>query len=367
MFWGRTSRILGMVLLFVVVAAFYAYLEADLVGVPSNLYGEALSRDEHSIKGAVVEKVALYPQKMARSHERIMRKALFVKRKKAIGTVLISHGFMCTKEDISFLRSLFPEYNSMVFDMRAHGENAEGQYCTLGRDEALDVATAARYLRNREDLRGQKLLLYGFSMGAVAAIEAQANDSTLFDGMILDCPFESSENVIKRGLSNMKLSLFGYEISIPGKTLMEKYIFHPYVQSFIKSMLKAFGKMDTKDIKAFVYPVNPAKSIARVSVPLYLIGCKKDDKVSIAGLKRIYSNAGSKYKKLWVSNGRQHFDSYFYNPELYARRVAKFSHRLFSGKLNCAEKQKIIEDKDPASLAVHINAGRFTEIKKKEK
>ena len=353
--------------LFVGGVAFYAYLEADLVGVPINFYGELLSIDEHSIKGATLETIALYPQKIARSRERIMRKALFVKHKKSKGTVLISHGFMCTKEDIAFLRSLFPECNSLIFDMRAHGECKEGQYCTLGRDEALDVATAARYLRSREDLQDKQLLLYGFSMGAVAAIEAQSKDPKLFDGMILDCPFESSENIIKKGLDNMKFSLLGYQVTIPGKTLLEKYIFHPYVQSFVKTMLKAFAKMDTKDIKSFVYPVNPVKSIANVNVPLYLIGCKNDEKVSIDGLKKMYHNAGSPYKRLWISNGRHHFDSYFYNPELYARRVGKFAHRLFLGKLDGIQKKKITEDIDPSSLAVHINVGRFTQVKKKEK
>jgi len=365
-FRGRSSRILLAGLLFLAGLAFYEYLEADLAGVPTNLYGEALSRDTHSIKGAILEKVALYPQKMAGSRERIMRKAIFVKRPQAKGTVLISHGFMCTKEDIAFLRSLFPGYNSMIFDMRAHGECIEGQFCTLGRDEALDVATAAKYLRSREDLQEQKLLVYGFSMGAVAAIEAQAKDSGLFDGMILDCPFESSENVIKRGLADMKLSIFGYEISVPGKTLMEKYIFHPYVQSFIKAMLKAVGQLDAKDIKAFVYPVNPARSVAHVKIPLYLIGCKKDNKSPVAGLKKIYHNAGSSYKKLWITNGRQHFDSYFHNPELYARRVGKFAGRLFSGKLEGAKKEKIIKDKEPDALAVHVDVGRFTQVKKKK-
>jgi len=366
-FCARVNKLFCAVALTVGAIVFYACVHADFPRVPGNVYGELLSSNEHQIKNSVVEEIALYPKKMARSRQRIMRKANLVKRNKAKGVVLISHGFMCSKEDVGFLRALFPHCHCMTFDMRAHGEHKEGQYCTLGRDEALDVAAAALYLRSRDDLKGLPLLVYGFSMGAVAAIEAQAKDSDLFDGMILDCPFESSENVIKKGLDNMKISLFGYQVSIPGRSLMEKYIFHPYVQSFVKAMLKAFAQLDSKDIRAFVYPVTPVKSVAKIEVPLYLIGCKNDKKIPIESIKRIYANAASGYKKLWISNGRQHYDSYFYNPELYARRVGKFARRLCTGKLKGVKKEKITIDQDLSSVAVHIDVDQVKKVNEKEK
>ena len=176
---GR-HRPIGFMAVILGVVACFAYVQANVIGVPSGVYGDVLSQNENAIKGAVVEDVAIYPRKMANSQERIMRKAVLVRRKRAKATVLLSHGFMCDKMDIAFLRSLFSRYNTMIFDMRAHGEHTEGQYCTFGRDEALDVATAAKFLRTHPDLKGKPLLVYGFSMGAVAAIEAQAKDSSLF-------------------------------------------------------------------------------------------------------------------------------------------------------------------------------------------
>lgn len=357
MFRQVRIRFTSLLIVMLLSAAFFAFLQGGLGFKPSDLYGTILSKDESSIRGATVEYIALYPKKMEHSRERIMRKAVLVRPEGAKATVLISHGYMCTKEDIAFLRSLFSDYNSMIFDMRAHGEDTDGQYCTFGRDEAFDVMAAAKFLRNHPELKGQPLFVYGFSMGAVASIEAQAKDKTLFDGMILDCPFDATENIVKMGLDNLKFSFLGYEFSVPGKSFLQKYVFHPYVQSFVKTMLKAVAKMDTKSIKSFMYPLYPAESIKKVSVPLFFIHCKNDKKVTVAAVKRVYNNAASNYKKLWITNGRRHFDSYFYNPEAYKRRVNKFANKLVNGHLDKKNKNKILEDGEQNSVSVHVHVG----------
>lgn len=343
---------------------FFAYTKADVVGVPEGLYGNILFRDDSSIKNVVIEHIALYPRKAAHSYEKIMRRAILFKRKNAKGTVLIAHGFMCTKEDVAFFRFLFPTCNCMTFDMRAHGQDIGNQYCTFGKNEAYDVMAAARFLRNHPDLKKKPLFVYGFSMGAVASIEAQAKDQSLFDGMILDCPWDASENLIKRGLEHMKFSLFGYEFSVPGRSLLQKYVFHPYVQSFVKATLKVLAHLTTKNIKTFIYPLYPAESIKKVSAPLLLIHCKNDEKVSVASIKKVYKNAASSYKKLWITNGRHHFDSFFYNPEAYARRVARFTKKLVSGMLSAKQKKRVVEDVGQKGVAVHINVSQ-TQIRRK--
>ena len=76
-------------------------------------------------------------------------------------------------------------------------------------------------------------------------------------------------------------------------------------------MLKAVAKIDSKSVKSFMYPLYPAESVKKISVPLFLIHCKNDKKVTVDAVKRIYNNAGSEYKKLWITDGRRHYDSYF--------------------------------------------------------
>ncbi|HZW61046.1 MAG TPA: alpha/beta hydrolase [Candidatus Babeliales bacterium] len=350
--------------------------------------GLITGRNTETIKDAVIEKVVFYPQGGTHQKSRIERNGVLVRYPNAVATVLMCHGFMCDKVDIGFLRHLFPSgrFNVMNFDFRAHGEKRGDQYCTLGSDEAFDVLAAAQFLRNHPELKNKPLYVYGFSMGAVAAIEAQAKveklaknnavkgdklatsieavsniqesdakhmnlgKDTLFDAMILDCPFDSAENVIKRGLDNLKLTVFGHTIYMPGRSILQKYAFHPYVQAMLRVVLKAVANMDSRDIAMRVFPVTPEKTVENISVPCFYIHCKKDEKVSVDGIKSIYYNTNAGYKVLWITNGRTHFDSYFYNPERYAEKVQAFLEQAVTGSLQKTKKQEIIIDADEQLL-----------------
>lgn len=345
--WGLLRTItaysikVGLLCGFVNLQAVYT-VEHTHVGA----HGTVIASSTDHINNATVEKVVFYPKESEHSEERIERNGILVRYPEAIGTVLICHGFMCDKFDVGFLRSLFPrgKYNTFAFDFRGHGEKKKGQRCTLGPDEALDVEAAAQFLKNNPALQGKPLFVYGFSMGAVAAIEAQAKQP-LFTAMILDCPFDSTENIIKRGLESLKISLFGYTFYVPGRNFLQRYAFHPYVQSLLKLVLKTVANMDTRDIVTRVKPIDPVKTVAKVTVPCLFISCKKDEKVSIAAIKEIHTNAGSQYKVLLLTNGRGHYDSYFYNPERYKDAVRSFLAKSDMGQLNVSWKE-IIEDSD---------------------
>lgn len=246
------------------------------------------------------------------------------------------HGFMCDKFDVGLLRLMFGQgkYNIMTFDFRAHGEEIDCQKCTLGRDEAYDVIAAARFLKEHEGIKDKPLLVYGFSMGAVAAIEAQAKDP-LFKAMILDCPFDSSERVLRHNLGNIKFSLMGYEFTMPGNNLLQRYVLHPHVQSGIKFILKTVAHLRFKDIKLQIPRFQPAESIKNISVPCFFIHCKNDETVPLDAIKSVYEGAQG-YKKLWLTHGRRHYDSCFYNPEQYVARVRSFISQILSDSLDAS-------------------------------
>jgi len=274
-----------------------------------DIHGKIVEVRNDLVKGGIVERVKLYPKAEVGSDKRIVRNGILMRYKNAKATVLICHGFMCDKHDVGLLRRLFPrgQYNLMTFDFRAHGDNRKGQYCTFGKNEALDVIAAGSFLRNHPDLKNKPLFVYGFSMGASSAIEAQAK-KPLFDAMILDCPFDSSEKAIKRALNSLKMSLFGYEFDLPGRQFLQKYAFHPYVQSFIKAMFKAVANFDTHNIQINLRPVRPYLSAKKISAPCFFIHCKKDEKIPIPAVKTIFNNVTGP-KRLWITNGRRHFDS----------------------------------------------------------
>jgi pimeloyl-ACP methyl ester carboxylesterase len=312
-----------------------------------NKYGAIIESDQRLIKNGVLEKVVIHPQSEVGSRRRIIRKGILTHYDNAEATILVCHGFMCEKFDVGIFRRIFPRrrFNVMIFDFRAHGENPEGQCCTFGRDEALDVIAAAKFLKTHPAAKDKPIIAYGFSMGAVAAIEAQSRDSSLFEAMILDCPFDSSENVLKRGLENTKFNLFGYEFSVPCRSLLERYAFHPYVQSLVRSVLKTVAHMDPKNIAINICRIHPTQSIGRVTIPCFFIHCKNDEKISVEGIKSVFSRAAGP-KMLWLTRGRCHFDSYFYNPEKYTERVRAFLNQVLNGEFQKGEKQEIIEDDD---------------------
>jgi uncharacterized protein len=330
--------------------ALHISLAGQILSVPIavNQYGDILEREQRTLDNLIIERVMLYPKLVAKSEKRIVRSGVLYRYDDAVATVLICHGFMCNKIDAGMLRTIFPrgKFNYLVFDFRAHGDLCEGQCCTLGKDEKYDVMAAARFLREHAALKDKPLFVYGFSMGAVAAIEAQAKDGKLFDAMILDCPFESAENLLRRSLDTIKCSFLGYEFSLPGRGLLQRYAFHPYVQSFLKILLKAVAHLDPKKIDLQAFPITPVESVKKITVPCFYILCKRDEKVSIDAMKSLFQNTASQYKLLWITDGRGHFDSYFFNPEKYSDLVRQFVVQFLTGVPKVCCRRDIMEDKD---------------------
>ncbi len=336
---------------------FYAMLTASLLCIPGmhaeefkllpsdvGGYGTIDETITCMLKDCVIEKVTLNVQKVAGSDEVIRRRGILTRRPEAKANILLCHGFMCCKFDISFLRTLIgPDYNYLTIDFRGHGEDICGQCCTFGRDERFDVYAAAQFMKHHPEIGDLPLLVYGFSMGAAAAIEAQAAHSGLFTAMILDCPFDSVENALKRCVDTLTISFFGYKFPIPGRNLLHTYAFHPYVQKIIRPLLKVASNMDPKQVDTNICQVKPLESIKRVTVPCFFICCKQDALVSIEAIKRVYDGAAG-YKKLWLTNGREHCDSFFYNPEVYSKRVNSFITAILDRSYEQKKSHKIIED-----------------------
>ena len=82
-------------------------------------------------------------------------------------------------------------------------------------------------------------------------------------------------------LDNIKFTLFGYEFSLPGRSILQRYAFHPYIQSMVKIVLKTIAQWDPKKIDITAYPISPLESVKKISVPVFYISCKHDEKVSV--------------------------------------------------------------------------------------
>jgi uncharacterized protein len=298
------------------------------------------------------ETITFFAREGADSRRAIARKALLIRRPGAKVTVFIFHGFMCNKNDIRFLaNALFSQplgnqpVNTVTIDFRAHGELPEGQCCSFGYNEMYDVQGIVEYIKADPELRHTKRIAYGFSMGAVASILAQAHDQTLFDAAVWDCPFESTENVIARAIEQLRFSVFGYDVALPGRSLLQRYAYNPYVQSWIKLALKTIAKMDASQVDTCMVPINTVAVMNSIKIPVMLIVCKKDEKAPMPAVRAIYE-AAQGYKRLWITNGRGHFDSYFYNPEKYIYKVRRFMQKALDGTIHQRPQQYISQDPD---------------------
>ncbi|HJM68993.1 MAG TPA: alpha/beta hydrolase [Candidatus Babeliales bacterium] len=310
------------------------YVSIALLGLSVSLFGA---------EGVKEEDVTFYAQREAGSKEYNARKGYIAIRPDAKATILALHGYTSSKDDANMLRLLFPDYNLMVFDFRAHGENIEGPLSTLGADEIYDVYGDVDYIKSRKDIKNLPIIGYGFSMGAATGIEAQAKNPNLFVASIYDCPFDKTENIIHRGFEKLKIKLFGYEFDFPGRSFLERHAFNPYVQTVMQFLFKKFAKMDASQINTMMKPIEPMESIKKIKTPIFFIGCVADEAVPIASVKRIYENAPGK-KKFWATKGKGHFRSLFNNPEEYQKQVTEFVDSVLSGDIAQAKPAEEVLD-----------------------
>lgn len=293
------------------------------------------------------EPVTFYSQYEDESNEHIARRGLLITRSDARATILVLHGYTSSKIDMGILRLLFSPYNLLLFDFRAHGEYSNGQSSTLGCDEVYDVLAAVDFLRSHASTKALPIIAYGFSMGAVTAIEAQSRDKLLFDAMVLDCPFDSTDALVKRGLDEflgtIHIPILNIDCAFPGRAFLERNYANRFVQRFLFFLLRIFAGMDSRKIPVIPKRVNAVMSAKKINVPVFLIGCYADQRVPVDAFVRVYREF-SGYKRLWITRGARHFGSLFNNPELYQQMVINFIEKVLGKTFLRERSDRVIVD-----------------------
>lgn len=100
--------------------------------------------------------------------------------------IVIAHGFTASKDNPEveeFARGLADAgHDVLTYDSRGHNDS-QG-LCTLGDSEQFDVEAAVREAR----LRSNKVVVFGASMGAIAALRYAATDHELAGAVSLSSP-----------------------------------------------------------------------------------------------------------------------------------------------------------------------------------
>jgi pimeloyl-ACP methyl ester carboxylesterase len=298
---------------------------------------------------ATEEEVFFYSRSTDVSNEHLARRGVLVTRPYARATVLVMHGYTSNKVDMGILRLLFSPYNVLLFDFRAHGEDVEGQVSTFGCDEVYDVIAAVDYIRSHAEIKHLPIIGYGFSMGASTAIEANLRSPKMFDALILDCPFDSTDDIIKRGFdkifTTIRIPFLEFEYEVPGRSLFERYAMNPYMQPVVIFLLSLFTGMDVSKVSTMPKHVRPVESAKNIRVPTQLITCYADSRVPLDAIVRIYKNIPS-YKRLWITKGTRHFGSLFHNPELYQHMVTNFIEKVLGEMVAHEVHERVMGDVD---------------------
>lgn len=274
--------------------------------------------------------VVLTVPRTAGSRQTIKRRGTLMIRPGAKGTVLLCHPYRLNRLLMLLITSetLFPDYNVFTFDFRAHGEDVTpDQVCTLGKNEALEVKTAARYLHEHQELKNLPVYIYGISMGAVASLRALSEDPTLATALWADCPFDTSTDLMGRSLQKVKWSIFGYEYQAPRwfSNVLKRYSYHPYVQGFLKALLRILAGMDSATVPTTFVPLDLTAAAKKLQVPVFFVTCEKDETIAPrSAVKRLYDAVPHAQKSLWITKGSGHAVSIIEQYPVYRERVRTF-------------------------------------------
>jgi predicted alpha/beta-fold hydrolase len=139
------------------------------------------------------------------------REGWFFPGLRAAPTIVLCHGYESSRGELLTLVSALQEhqYNAFVFDFAAHGAN--GGLTTLGYREADELRKAVDLLAARNDLDPTRFGLWGYNLGAYAALREAENDKRI-RALVLDSVYDEPEQMVKVGVERNGLGTFPFMI-----------------------------------------------------------------------------------------------------------------------------------------------------------
>jgi len=126
-------------------------------------------------------------------------------------TVILCHGYESSRGELLTLESALQDhqYNVFIFDFAAHGANTG--ISTLGYREADEVRAAVDLLAARTDLDPTRFGLWGYNLGAYAALREAENDKRI-RALVLDSVYDQPKQMVKVGVERNGLGGFPFMV-----------------------------------------------------------------------------------------------------------------------------------------------------------
>ena len=180
------------------------------------------------------------------------REAWFFPGLRGAATIVLCHGYESSRGELLTLVSTLQDhqYNVFVFDFTAHGANAG--ITTLGYREADELRKAMDVLAARSDVDPARFGLWGYNLGAYAALREAENDKRV-RALVLDSVYDQPEQMVKIGVERSGLASFPFMVK--SAELSFKYLNYAHRQDPpLSSKLLALNGVPTLFIQAMDDP-----------------------------------------------------------------------------------------------------------------
>ena len=126
-------------------------------------------------------------------------------------TIVLLHGYESSRGELLTLVSALQDhqYNVFVFDFAAHGANAG--VTTFGYREADEVRAAIDTLAKRNDLDPARFGLWGYNLGAYAALREAEKDPRV-RALALDAVYDFPRQMVKIGVEKTGVAGFPFMV-----------------------------------------------------------------------------------------------------------------------------------------------------------
>jgi pimeloyl-ACP methyl ester carboxylesterase len=126
-------------------------------------------------------------------------------------TIILCHGYESSRGELLTLESALQDhqYNVFTFDFAAHGANSG--ISTLGYREADEVRAAVDLLAARPDLDPTRFGMWGYNLGAYAALREAENDKRI-RALVVDSVYDEPKQMVKVGVERNGLGKFPFMV-----------------------------------------------------------------------------------------------------------------------------------------------------------
>jgi pimeloyl-ACP methyl ester carboxylesterase len=136
-------------------------------------------------------------------------------------TIVLCHGYGSSRGELLTLESALQDhqYNVFIFDFAAHGANAG--VTTFGYRETEEVRMALDALAVRPDVDPTRFGLWGYNLGAYAALREAENDKRV-RALVLDSVYDQPKQMVKVGVE--KNGLGGFPLMVRAAEMSFEYL-----------------------------------------------------------------------------------------------------------------------------------------------